>query len=162
MDTSANTTLPKNPREIIKTVFSFIGKSILILFGALEVVSLIWGMFEQSISFLEISTMEMFFFVVFFFLVKRHVDAIGKCKMPWKQALYRPLRNLGWFGALTTMLIIFILIQQESLNFFFKYEKLLQLIDYIGVAIFLYLAAPMETTNNELDADKDAAVEVNT
>ncbi|MCK4794538.1 MAG: hypothetical protein KAV87_62995 [Desulfobacteraceae bacterium] len=160
MDTAA--TLPRTPGEIVKAVFSFIGKSMLVLFGVLEIIGVIWDTFEQSISFLEISTLEMFFFVIFFFLVKRYVDAIGECKMPWRKALYRPLRNLGWFGLISTLPILFILIQQENFNFFFEYEKLLQLIDYTGVAICLYLAAPTENINNELENENDTPVGVNT
>jgi len=158
MDTE--TTQPRTPGQIVKAVFSFIGKSILILFGILEIVGIIWGAFEQSLSFLEISTLEMLFFVIFFFLVKQYVVAIEEYKLPWRSALYRPLRNLGWFGLISTLPFFFILIQQENFNFFFKYEKALQFTDYIGVAICIYLAIPKGDKNKALGTDKNAPVKV--
>ena len=50
MEKAVNKTLPETPGAIVKTIFSFIGKSMLILFGILEVVGVVWGAFEQSIG----------------------------------------------------------------------------------------------------------------
>lgn len=160
MDETTDTNLPKTSGEIVKTAFSFIGKSILILFGLLEIVSVVWEAFEESISFLEISTMELIFFVVFFFLVKRYVESVGQSKLSWWKRLYPPLRNIGWFSILTTIPLIFILIQQESFNFIFKYEKLLQIFTYIGVAVCIYMATPKEKQGTESENDMDTPVEV--
>ncbi|AKH21150.1 hypothetical protein [Sedimenticola thiotaurini] len=160
MDNTTQIPLTKIPRKIIKTAFLFIGKSILILFGFLEFISVIWEAFEQSISFLEISSLEMFFFVVFFFLVRRHINAASEYKMPWIKALYLPLRNLGWLFLLFSVPIIFISAQQESVNFISRYENILQFIEYIGVAICTYLAAPVKSKNKGLNNGDDVPAEV--
>jgi hypothetical protein len=160
MDTTV-TTLPKTPGELVKAVFSFIGKSILILFGIIMIVSVIVDIFEQSMSFLEISTLEMFFFVVLFFLVKNYIRTASEYGLTWRRTVYLPLRNLGWLGILS-MLFIFILISQDSHIFIFKYENLLQLINYIGVAICFYLATPSDDKHKESNTDVEAPVEENT
>ena len=159
MDKAAETTLPKSPGGIVKTVFSFIGKSILVLFAVLEIVGLVWGAFEESISFLEISTLEMLFVVVFFFLVKRYIVTVGQSKLSWRKRLYPPLRNIGWFSIFTTIPLVFILIQQESFNFIFKYENLMQIFTSIGVAICIYMATPKDNVVSESESGMDAPVE---
>ena len=120
------------------------------------------GKIKESISVLEISTLEMSFFVVFFFLIRRHINAAAEYKMPWRKAVYLPLRNLGLFFLLSLVPIIFIWIQQESFNFTFKYEKVMQLIGYIGVAICIYLAAPVDDKNKALSNNVDAPTKANT
>jgi len=157
MDKAAETTLPKSPGGIVKTVFSFIGKSILVLFAVLMIVVVVLMAFEESISFLEISTMEMLFVVVFFFLVKRYIDNVGQSKLSWRKRLYLPLRNIGWFSILTIIPLVFILIKQESL--IFKYENLIQIFTYIGVAICIYMAASKDNVVSESESGMDAPVE---
>lgn len=160
MDNTTYTPLTTKFRKIIKAMFSFIGKFILILFGVLEIINIIWEAFEQSMSFLEISTLEMFFFVVLFFLVRRYINAASEYKMPRIQALYLPLRNLGWLCLLYSVPIDFISTQQESVNFISRYENILQFIEYIGVAICTYLAAPVKSKNKGLNNGEDVPAEV--
>ena len=131
--------------EMLRITFLFVGRAILVLFGLLGVVFFFWDAFEQSISFLEISTMEMMFFVVFFILIKNHIEKSSMYKMPWKTALYLPLRNIGWFSLLSIIPIIFLIMQSErGNNIISEYEHILQLIKFIVIAFCIYMATPKD------------------
>lgn len=144
----------------MKAVFSFIVNAILFFLGILMIVAVVSQTFEQSISVFEISPLETAFFVVFFFLIRRHIAASAEHEMPWSQALYLPLRNLGWFLLLILVLPFFSETQHERSIDIYEHDNIFQLIGFICVAFCIYIAAPAKSKNKHEDSGDDAPVEV--
>lgn len=144
MDSATHTDLPHTQGGIFKRILLFIGRSILVVLGILQIAGTLIITFEESLSFLEISTLEMIFFVALFFLVKNYIDASKRHNLDWKMALYRPLRNLGWYMMVGITLVIFESVTTGKLDLSMEDANAWQIIDYIIVMFCIHLATPKE------------------
>ncbi len=134
----------------MKKVFLILGQSLLVTLGLLVVANLLFDAFESSLSFLEISTTEMIYFVLLFFLIKNHIEKSLMHSFHWKKVLYLPLRNLGWYGLTMVALSIFLTAATEGeKKFEFTYDHVFHLIDYAVIALCIYMATPKGVTGKQ-------------
>jgi hypothetical protein len=148
-------------KAFIKKALFYLGRSILVILGVVQIVFVLKLTFEQSLSFIEISTLEMIFFVVLFFLVRNYYAKSISNRRGWKEILYVIVSSMGWL--LLAFTFIFILVSKimadsvEWLNFDPLQNNTSQMIVYIAMHVTIYLVTPKDgshehKTNNKPDS----------
>ncbi|GAA5525294.1 hypothetical protein Maes01_01860 [Microbulbifer aestuariivivens] len=139
-----------------KATLLFIGRSMLFGVGLASLIFVFVDFFEDSLTFSELSLLEIGFGLLLFSLINRHLTASKAAQLKWTSAIYRPLRNIGWVNlAFLCLVIFFILIGPEidELNqIMAKNSHRLQQLDLIVTLLCLYWAAPklpVEQTRTE-------------
>jgi len=80
----------------LKTSVLFVARGVLFVLGMLSLVTVVKGQFENSLSFWEISTLEVLFWFVFCFISIRHYRRCRSANLKVPSIIYKPVRNLGW------------------------------------------------------------------
>jgi len=137
---------PKGFKYWAKATLLFIGQSLLLCLGLASLIFAFVDFFEGSFSFSEVSTLEILFSLVLISLVGRHVTSSKAVGLKWTSVVYRPLRNIGWFGLAGSLLAVFLILNEvdiEKLSMFAaKNTNRMQWLDLILIQLCFYWAAP--------------------
>ena len=132
------------------------GRSILVILGIVQIVSVVWEAFEKSLSFLEISTLEIIFFVVLFFMVKKYYERSINNRLEWKRMLYVIVSSMGWLLLAIILIVIFAAIVMANVtewsdfnNFILAHDKAIQIVEYIAVLVTIHLITPKKRFHDE-------------
>jgi len=137
---------PKGFKHWAKATLLFIGQSLLFCLGSVYLTITFVDFFEGSFSFAEVSTLEILFSLVLISLVGRHITASKAVGLKWARVLYRPLRNMGWFGLGWLLIEIYIEMYgvgvMDSKLYSAENSNRMQLFDLLILQLCLYWAAP--------------------
>ena len=143
----------------LKTVALFIGQTLLIILGLLNITLSLYEQFEGDFSFLEISTLEFVFYLAFFWLCQRHYHLCRTANLNLRSTLYRPLRNMGWIIFLLFLFYMGYAITLDNIeNIDYRFQNLEQLASMAIILSCIYWASP-KLENMGIDSAKVAAKE---
>lgn len=130
----------------IKKISLKIGRGLLVFFGVISFIGLLFGQFEESLTISEISILEFIFWGLLISLCWHHYLLCNAVNMDLKTTFYLPLRNIGWIFLVELLVLIGILIflNNKIVIFYYKNENIYQIIQMAIFLLCIYFASPKQ------------------